>query len=238
MKDLIALREGVEFITISLIAKIEHLRKEYAHVAIGVYTDELFEKIFGRPPITPFEERLKLANSIKGVDWVFNASNQNEEETVRAQIFPRCNELRPYHIGLVPGTYDKIHLGHLQNFFIARKLCDILIAGVNSDKLVWENKGVKTHDSQEERFEIVNNLKVVDNVLVVETNDKRVINQQVMEIYNAPIDVIFLGSDLKGQDHQEYGIKIIFTDRDPEFQKKHSSTYLRKMLSNLLGENQ
>jgi len=238
MKDLITLREGVEFITLALIEKIERLKKEYAHVAIGVYTDELFEKIFGRKPITPFEERIRLAGSIKGVDWVFNAANENDVETPIQQQEENDKGPRPYHVGFIPGTYDTFHLGHLENFLIARSLCDILVGGVNSESLVWENKKVKPHDSEEKRFQVVKNLKFVDHVLLIETNDKRVANQQVIELCGAPIDVIFLGSDLKGQDHQTYGIPVFFTQRDPEFMKTHSSTYLRIMVSKFLGETE
>ena len=235
MKDLITLREGVEFITLSLIEKIENLRKEYAHVAIGVYTDELFEKVVGRSPITPFEERIRLANSIKGVDWVFNASNASEEERVVPEYTPSQGP-KDYHIGVIPGTYDMFHLGHLENFLMARDHCDILIGCVNSDALVWENKRVKPHDSQEKRFQVVNSLKLVDYCIIVDTNDKRIVNEEVQKLCGEPIDVIFLGSDLKGQDHHNYGIKIFFTQRDPNFQKTHSSTYMRQMVASFLGE--
>lgn len=235
MKDLITIREGVEFITIQLIEKIEQLRKEYAQIAIGVYTDELFEKVFERRPIKPFEERVRLANSLKGVDWVFKASNKSEAQEV-------CNQItyimgpHKYHIGYIPGTYDLFHEGHLQHLLIGRDLCDILVVGVNSDSLVWENKGVKPHDSQEKRVRVIRNLKFVDMVLLVDTNDKSIINQQVLKELGEPINAILLGSDLKGKDHDEHGIKVVFTARDEEFMKTHSSSYLREMVASFLGE--
>lgn len=237
MKDLITIREGVEFITLQLIEKIERLRKEYAQVAIGVYTDELFEKVFGRAPIKPFEERVRLANSLKGVDWVFKASNQHEAEEVCVQLYKNTIGPHMYHIGYVPGTYDLFHEGHLQHLLICRGFCDILVVGVNGDLFVLNTKGVETHDNQDYRVRVVQNLKFVDMVILVDTNDKSVINQQVMERVGEPIDVIFLGSDLKGKDHDAHGIKVVFTDRDEEFMKTHSSTYLRDIVANFLGEN-
>ena len=46
-------------------------------------------------------------------------------------------------IGYVPGTYDLLHSGHIENIKYAQNMCDIIVVGVNSDELVWKNKAKK-----------------------------------------------------------------------------------------------
>lgn len=242
MKDLGTFNAGVEFITLKLIEKIERYKKEYLQIAIGVYTDECFEKIFDRKPIKPYEERVRLANSIKGVDWVFKAAVGNQQQELRNRVSPlyvKDDTPKQYHIGYAPGTYDLFHEGHLQHLLECRVLCDIMIVGVNSDALVYLNKGKKTKMSQEERMRVIKNLKFVDAVHLVETNDKRIANEWAKAVIGEPIDVILLGSDLEGQDYQNpEGILVIFTERDQIIMKRRSSTFWREMVSQFLGDDE
>lgn len=240
MKDLGTFNEGVEFITLKLIEKIERFRKEYIQIAIGVYTDECFEKIFNRKPIKPYEERVRLANSIKGVDWVFKASvgNQKQIGSRVSPLYVKDDNPKKYHIGYAPGTYDLFHEGHLQHLLECRVLCDIMVVGVNSDNLVYQNKGKTTKMNQAERMQVVKNLKFVDAVHLVETNDKRVANEWVKAIVGAPIDVILLGSDLEGREHENPdGIMVIFTERDPLIMCKRCSSFWREMVTKFLGDD-
>lgn len=240
MKDLGTFNAGVEFITLKLIEKIERLKRDYLQIAIGVYTDECFEKIFNRKPIKPYEERVRLANSLKGVDWVFKASvgNQQEIKNRVSPLYVTNDTPKQYHIGYAPGTYDLFHEGHLQHLLECRVLCDILVVGVNSDKLVYLNKHKKTQMSQEERIRVVKNLKFVDMVYLVESNDKHIANEWVKAIRGETIDVIILGSDLEGQEHQNPDeIMVIFTERDPIIMKKRCSTFWRKMVTQFLGDD-
>ena len=95
-------------------------------------------------------------------------------------------------VGYTQGTYDLFHIGHLNLLENAKKQCDYLIVGVNSDSLVreYKNKIVNIHD--EDRARIVSALKCVDEAHVVNTLDK----MKALEDYN--FDIIFIGSDWKG----------------------------------------
>lgn len=115
-----------------------------------------------------------------------------------------------------------------------KSLCDILMVGVNSDDLVWKNKQKKTKLSEKDRINVVNNLKFVDYVYLVTTNQKSIANDWAKENIGCPIDVIFVGSDLKNQDFQNIeNIPIIFTERDPVLMAKRSSSYYRNLLNKL-----
>jgi len=44
-------------------------------------------------------------------------------------------------VGLVAGSYDICHLGHIRLFRLAKKYVDILIVGLDSDRTIKKDKG-------------------------------------------------------------------------------------------------
>ena len=69
-------------------------------------------------------------------------------------------------IVLVTGGFDPLHSGHLKYFKEAKKLGDMLIVGINSDLWLTKKKG-RPFMPVWERYEIINNLKMVDMTVVV-----------------------------------------------------------------------
>ena len=68
------------------------------------------------------------------------------------------------------GCFDIIHVGHVRNLEAARKLGDILILGVNSDRSVKKNKGdLRPIVPAHERAEVLAALMCVDYVFIFET---------------------------------------------------------------------
>ncbi|MEK9696630.1 MAG: adenylyltransferase/cytidyltransferase family protein [Candidatus Poseidoniales archaeon] len=65
---------------------------------------------------------------------------------------------------LVTGGFDPIHSGHLSYFRAAAKLGDKLIVGLNSDDWLERKKG-RPFMPFDERAEIIENLKMVDEVI-------------------------------------------------------------------------
>ena len=80
--------------------------------------------------------------------------------------------MKKYKIGYTQGVYDMFHIGHLNLINRAKEQCDYLIVGVNSDELVKAYKKKETVIKEQERAEIVRNLKAVDDCLIVDTLDK------------------------------------------------------------------
>lgn len=105
------------------------------------------------------------------------------------------NEInKQYKIGYTQGTYDLFHIGHLNLLENAKKMCDYLIVGINSDDLVLMYKNKKVNISQNDRARIVEALKVVDEVHIVDTLDKKIAHDK----FN--FDAIFIGDDWKGNE--------------------------------------
>ena len=75
-------------------------------------------------------------------------------------------------IGYVPGVFDLFHVGHLNVLTQARALCDVLVAGVVSDEMCKQAKGIRPFVPLEERLAIVDGLRIVDATYAETTPDK------------------------------------------------------------------
>lgn len=139
-------------------------------------------------------------------------------------------EGKKYKVGYTQGVFDMFHIGHLKLINRAKEQCEILIVGVNSDKLVEEYKNKKTVINQYDRAEIIKNLKSVDKCIIVETLDKL----DIWNNYN--FDAVFIGDDWKGNErwiHTEeqlkiVGAEVVYLPHTPEI----SSTNLRGEVNN------
>lgn len=133
---------------------------------------------------------------------------------------------KKYKIGYTQGTFDMFHIGHLNLLKHAKEYCDILIVGVNADKLVEEYKHKTPIINQEERVEILRAIRYVDNVVISETLKKT-------EMYKLiHFDAIFIGDDWKGNERwtqtekylKEVGADVVYLS----YTKGVSSTMLRE----------
>ncbi len=120
--------------------------------------------------------------------------------------------MKRYKIGYTQGVYDMFHIGHLNLLNNAKAMCDYLIVGINSDELVARYKHKTPVIREAERRFIVENIKAVDQAIVVDTLDKvEILKQQ-------HYDAIFIGSDWVGNARWEqtkvdlapYGVDVVF----------------------------
>jgi cytidyltransferase-like protein len=62
------------------------------------------------------------------------------------------------------GTFDLLHIGHINMLKNCKKYGDKLIVGVSSDKLNYDKKKRNPVFKEEDRLEIIKNIKCVDEV--------------------------------------------------------------------------
>ena len=95
-------------------------------------------------------------------------------------------------VGFTNGCFDILHLGHVELLKIAKKKCDFLIVGINSDKSVKKIKGDKRPIlNLNNRLAIIKSIKYVDKVIVFNEKDPLKVIKKIKP------DIIFKGSDYK-----------------------------------------
>lgn len=226
--------DAAEIITTELIKKIDDARMGCENLGVGVYSDEYFEQIYQRKPIRPYAERAMVVSYIKGVDFVFKVNDASKIDIQEEAFYYTNNKIKKYHIGYAPGTYDLLHQGHIEHLTEAFSQCEILVVGVNEDKLVESYKNKRPMMSAKERANIVSKLSFVSAVYIADTLERGAANEWITKKFGSPIDAVFIGSDWQGQDlHNKENLEIVFTYRDPEIAKTRSSTHAREQMKGI-----
>jgi len=139
-------------------------------------------------------------------------------------------------IGYTTGVFDLFHIGHLNILKRARLECDYLIVGITTDELAMSVKEEKPFIPFEERMEIVESIKFVDEVVPQISYNK-------MEAWNnLKFDKMFVGDDWKGtkewiqieKDFSKYNVEIIYFS----YTTHTSSTILRDVLKKVRKNNE
>lgn len=221
--------DSCEIVSIELINKIEETRRNCSTLGVGVISDDLFRSKYGRSPMRPYIERARIVSFLKGVDFVFEVTDENSIHLKREEFYYNNAKTKQYHIGYAPGTYDLLHQGHIEHLTEAFSQCEILVVGVNNDELVESYKHKKPLMTAADRAEIVSKLAFVDSVYIAYELERANANAWIKRKYGSGIDAVFIGSDWDGQDlHNDEGLNVIFTYRDPNVAKTRSSTFYRE----------
>ena len=134
-------------------------------------------------------------------------------------------------IGYTTGVFDLFHIGHLNILKRARLECDHLIVGITTDELSKSAKNKKPFIPFQERMDLVEAVKYVDEVVPQTSYDN-------MEAWNnLKFDRMFVGDDWKGSDQwniiedefAQVGVEIIYFP----YTTHTSSTILRDILSKI-----
>jgi D-beta-D-heptose 7-phosphate kinase/D-beta-D-heptose 1-phosphate adenosyltransferase len=111
----------------------------------------------------------------------------------------------------VNGTFDILHLGHLQLLNFAKSYGDYLIVAIDTDERVKEKKGQfrPIHNQDERRF-FLRMLKPVDQVELFSTDEEL---ENLIKGFNP--DIMIVGSDYKNKTviGSEYAKQLKFFDR-------------------------
>lgn len=114
-------------------------------------------------------------------------------------------------IVLTFGTFDVFHVGHLSILNRAKSFGDTLIVGVSSDKLNYSKKNRYPVFNQQERIEIVSNIRCVDSVFLEES---LALKAEYIQQYSASI--LIMGDDWKGKfDEHSNLCEVLYLSRTP-----------------------
>ena len=136
-------------------------------------------------------------------------------------------------IGYAAGAFDLFHVGHLNILKHAKSQCDYLIAGVVSDEMLQQTKGITPVIPLAERLEIVRNIRYVDEARAEVVPDKLDTWRDVQ------FNVFFKGDDWRGTEkglrlEREFaavGVEVVYFP----YTMTTSSTQLRRTLDAVIA---
>lgn len=130
-------------------------------------------------------------------------------------------------IGYTAGVFDLFHIGHVNHLINAKSMCDHLIVGVSTDKLIGL-KNKKTVVPYDQRVEVVRSCKYVDTVISQDDFDR-------FEMWKKlKFDITFIGDDYYNDKKmreiekklEKAGVRVIYLP----YTKNVSSTVIRDFL--------
>ncbi len=135
-------------------------------------------------------------------------------------------------VGLCHGGFDLLHPGHIKHFESAKKLCDVLVVSVTSDRFVQGRKGAGRPIFPDTlRAYMIANLQMVDWVVITDFKlGVDVIHALKPSMYIKGPD--FIGKQTPGITAEREAIKVVggkmvYTD-DPKLSTTEIIDYIRK----------
>jgi len=127
--------------------------------------------------------------------------------------------------GFTCGAFDLTHAGHYLMFEEARKQCDYLIVGLQTDPSIDRKSKNKPVQSIKERKIQLKACRYIDKILLYKTEKDL---YELLKEFKP--DVRFVGMDWKGKHFtgDDLSIKIIFNSRNHNY----STSSLRKRIYN------
>lgn len=106
------------------------------------------------------------------------------------------------------GTFDLLHIGHINILSRCKSMGDCLIVGLSTDE--FNNKKNKSaYFKYEHRKEILQSIKYVDKVIPEESWD-----QKIEDIKKYNVDIFVIGDDWRGKfDYLKEYCKVIYLPR-------------------------
>lgn len=137
--------------------------------------------------------------------------------------------MKKYNTIFVTGTFDILHIGHINLLRRAKELGYFLIVGLNSDELI---KHKKLAYNYKQREEMLKSIKYVDKVIEIKNqSDKFEI------IKNCHIDLFVCGNDYLGYEDIkdiEKLTEVQFLERTPNVSTTRAKTFLKDEFKTLV----
>lgn len=129
---------------------------------------------------------------------------------------------QPQIKGIIAGAFDLIHPGYIRMFKECKMYCNHLTVALHNDPSFDRPYKLKPIQTIEERKEILEAIKYVDNVVVYQ-------EENTFISYLDEYDIRFLGDDYNDGSYtgKDKPIKIVFVDRSHEY----STTELKRKIA-------
>jgi FAD synthetase len=131
---------------------------------------------------------------------------------------------------MIFGTFDILHLGHLDLLLQAKNLGDNLVAVVARDDTVSVVKGHKSFNTEDERVAMLSHIDLVDQVILGDLVDK------IKVVKDIQPDVIALGYDQESfvADLEKVKDKIEIVRLLPFHPEKNKTGKIKEYLQSLI----
>ena len=128
------------------------------------------------------------------------------------------------------GVFDILHLGHVKYLEMAKKLGDILIVGINTDKSVKQNKGPKRPiNNEKSRLNVLAALESVDYVFLFNEKDPREWLEKIKPNFHVKSRYYKINQIIEKDAVEKNNGKIVIS----KMEKNHSTTsIINKILNN------
>jgi len=121
------------------------------------------------------------------------------------------------------GTFDLLHIGHINIFSRARSLGDYLIVGISTDALNYSKKKQYPVYNQNDRLNIVKAIRYVDEVFFEESME---LKRDYVQKYKA--DILVMGNDWEGKfDFCSDLCKVVYLPRTENISTSDIKAYIR-----------
>lgn len=126
--------------------------------------------------------------------------------------------------GIVAGAFDVIHPGYIRMFQDAKLHCNHLTIALHEDPSTERDHKLSPVHTTQERKEILQSIKYVDNVVTYKTEE-----EYLDYLRSGDYDIRFLGTDYQNGSYtgKDIDIKIVWLDRDSH---DYSSTRLKTQI--------
>ena len=110
------------------------------------------------------------------------------------------------------GTYDLLHVGHVNLLRRARELGDYLLVVLSTDEFNWNSKQKKCYFTYEERKKVLEAIRYVDLVVPEENWE-----QKITDVQKYDIDTFVMGDDWEGKfDFLKEYCEVVYLPRTPD----------------------
>jgi len=138
-------------------------------------------------------------------------------------------------IGITFSAFDLLHAGHIKMLEDAKRQCDYLICGLQTDPTLDRPEKNKPVQTVVERYVQLKGCKYVDQIVPYATEQDL---EDILRSFN--IDVRIVGDEYREKNFtgraycEEKGIELYFNSRDHRF----SSSGLRRIVADASTENE